>query len=106
MAGLYVAYDANGGDSEHATQAKDVAAQPIVDAGDVAAHPGVSEGGDDRQRVEAHAAQEVHKRQVDTQQLRTHHLTPASVRGDQDHPIAQTRQQNWDGRRRWGGGWK
>lgn len=94
VAGLQVADDADGGDGEHAAQAKDVAAQAVVDAGDVFPQPGVVEGGHDGERVEADAAQEVHHSEVDAQQLGAHHLLPPAVTDDQDQPVAQNREQN------------
>lgn len=94
VAGLQVADDADGCDGEHAAQAEDVAAQAVVDAGDVLPQPGVVEGRHDGERVEADAAQEVHHGQVDAQQLRAHHLLPPAVADDQDQPVAQNREQN------------
>lgn len=69
VAGLQVAENADGGDGEHAAQAEDEAAEAIVNAGGALAHPGVVEGGEDGERVEADAAEEVHRGQVDAQQL-------------------------------------
>lgn len=91
VAGLHVANDANRGDGEHAAQAEDVAAQAVVDAGEISPQPGVVEGGHDGEWVEADAAQEVHHGQVDAQQLGAHHLLPPAVADDQDQPVAQNR---------------
>lgn len=95
VAGLQVADDADGGDGEHAAQAEDEAAESVVDAGDVLSQPGVVEGGQDGERVEADAAQEVHHGQVDAQQLRAHHLLPPAITDHQNQPIAQNREQDW-----------
>lgn len=97
VARLHVADDADGGDGEHAAQAEDVAAEAVVDAGDVLPQPGVVEGRHDGQRVEEDAAQEVHHGQVDAQQLRAHHLIPAAVTDHQHQPIAQDREEDWRG---------
>lgn len=67
VAGLYIADDANCSDGKHAAEAEDVAAQAVVDAGDLSPQPGVVEGGQDGQRVKADAAQKVHHGQVDAQ---------------------------------------
>lgn len=98
VAGLQVAEDADGGDGEHAAQAEDEAAEAVVDAGDALSHPGVVEGGEDGERVEADAAEEVHQGQVDAQQLGADHLPPALVADDQNQPVTQDGQQNWTGR--------
>lgn len=95
VAGLQVAEDADGGDGEHAAQAEDEAAEAVVNAGDALAHPCVAEGGEDGERVEADAAEEVHRGQVDAQQLRADQLPPAVVADDQNQPITQEGQQNW-----------
>lgn len=94
MAGLQVADDADGSDGEHATQAKNVAAEAVVDARDVFSQPSVMEGGQDGERVETDAAEEVDHSQVDAQQLRTHHLLPPAVTDHQNQPIAQNREHN------------
>lgn len=94
VAGLHVADDADCSDGEHAAQAEDVAAQAVVDAGDLPTQPGVVEGGHDGERVEADAAQEVHHGQVDAQQLGAHHLLPPAVTDDQDQPVPHDREQN------------
>lgn len=99
VAGLQVAEDADGGDGEHAAQAEDVAAEPVVNTGGALSHPGVVEGREDGERVEADAAEEVHHGQVDAQQLRANHLPPAVVADDQNEPVAQDGQQNWTRRR-------
>lgn len=78
-ADLQVAAGADGGDGEHAAQAEGVATQTIVNTGDVFSQPRVVEGGQDGERVEADAAEEVHYGQIDAQQLRTNHLLPPSV---------------------------
>lgn len=95
VAGLQVAEDADGGDGEHAAQAEDEAAEAVVNAGGALAHPGVVEGGEDGERVEADAAEEVHRRQVDAQQLRADQPPPAVVADDQNQPVTQHGQQNW-----------
>lgn len=94
VAGFHVANDANCGYGEHAAQAEDVAAQAVVDAGDISPQPGVVEGGHDGEWVEADTAQEVHRGQVDTQQLGAHHLLPPAITDNQDQPVAQNREQN------------
>lgn len=99
VAGLQVAEDADGGDGEHAAEAEDEAAEAVVNAGGALAHPGVVEGGEDGERVEADAAEEVHRGQVDAQQLRAHQLPPAVVADDQNQPVTQDGQQNWARRR-------
>lgn len=94
VAGLQVADDAYGGDGEHAAQAEDVAAEAVVNAGDVPSQPHVVERGHDGERVKADAAEEVHHSQVDAQQLRARHLLPLAVADDQHQPISHDRQQN------------
>ncbi len=94
VACLQVAEDADGGDGEHAAQAEDVAAEAVVNARDVFSQPRVVEGGQDGERVEADAAEEVDHGQVDAEQLRAHHLLPPAVTDHQNQPIAQNREQN------------
>lgn len=94
VACLQVADDADGGDGEHAAQAEDVAAEAVVNARDVASQPRVAEGGQDGERVEADAAEEVDHGQVDAEQLRAHHLLPPAVTNHQNQPISQDREQN------------
>lgn len=89
VARLQVADDADAGDGEHAAQAEDVAAEAVVDAGGVFSQPRVVEGGQDGERVEEDAAEEVHHGQVDAQQLRVQHLLPPAVANHQNKPIAQ-----------------
>lgn len=94
MAGLQVADHADGGDGEHATQAKDVAAEAVINTCDVFSQPTVVERGQDGERVEADAAEEVDHGQVDAQQLWAHHLLPPAVTNHQNQPISQNREQN------------
>lgn len=89
VARLQVADDADGGDGEHAAQAKNEAAKSVVNTRDVFSQPGVVKGGRNGERVEADAAEEVNYGQVDTQQLRAHHLLPPAVTDHQNQPIAQ-----------------
>lgn len=95
VAGLHVADDADSSDGEHAAQAKDVAAQAVVNARDVFPQPGVVEGGQDGERVETDAAEEVDDGQVDAQQLRAHHLLPPAVTDHQNQPIAHNGEENY-----------
>lgn len=94
VAGLQVADDADGGDGKHAAQAEDEAAEAVVDAGDVFPQPGVVEGWDDGERVEADAAQEVNHGQVNTQQLGAHHFLSPAVTDHQNQAVAQNWEQN------------
>lgn len=57
------------------------------------------ERGQDGERVEADAAQEVHHGQVDAQQLRARHLLPPAVTDDQNQAIPQNREQNYKTRK-------
>lgn len=94
VARLQVADDADGRDGKHAAQAEDVAAEAVVNACDVFSQPHVVEGGEDGERVEADAAEEVDHGQVDAQQLRAHHLFSPAVTDHQNQPIAQKGEQN------------
>lgn len=95
VARLQVAEDTDGGDGEHAAQAEDVAAEAVVNAGDVFPQPRVVEGRQDGERVEADAAEKVDHGQVDAQQLRAHHLLPPAVTDHQNQPVAQDREHSW-----------
>lgn len=94
VAGLQVADDADGGDGEHAAQAEDVAAESVVNAGDVSSQPHVMERGHNGEWVKADTAEEVHHSQVDAQQLRARHLLSLAVTDDQHQSISQNREQN------------
>lgn len=94
VAHLQVAGDADGGDGEHAAQAKGKAAKSVVNASDVLSKPGVVKGGRNGEWVEADAAEEVDHGQVDAQQLRAHHLLPPAVTDHENQPIAHNWEQN------------
>lgn len=55
----------------------------------------MAEGGQNGERVETDAAEEVDHSQVDAQQLRAQHLLPPAVTDHQNQPVAQNREHNW-----------
>lgn len=87
MADLQVAEAADDGDGEHAAQAQDEASETVVNAGDPPSQPGVVERGEDGERVEQDAAEEVQQGQVDAQHVRATYIAPAAVRDEQDQPV-------------------